>query len=307
MHQYGTHGGAGSAGVHIVGTGDNLWTIAERYKLSLQDIVHMNRLAPPYHLQPGQRLRLPPPQSYKVRAGDTLYHISRTFNVSMTELARLNNLSAPYSVAQGRVLRLPSVRGGDKAGVATQKAAQQAPTMPARAAPKVEAEKLPEVKGAASPKAFPAPTVPTDIATAPPPRPVKIPDTTPPRAGDKFAWPVSGKIISTYGPKKDGLHNDGINIAAARGAPVRAAENGVIVYAGSELKGFGNLILIRHADRWMSAYAHMDHLRVARGQTVKQGDVIGVVGTSGTVTTPQLHFEIRRGTQALNPVIWLTK
>ncbi len=123
----------------------------------------------------------------------------------------------------------------------------------------------------------------------------------PPRAGEKFLWPVEGRLVLNYGPKKSGLHNDGINIAAARGAPVLAAENGVVAYAGNELRGFGNLLLIKHADGWMTAYAHNETILVGRGEPVRRGQIVARVGNSGNVTVPQLHFEIRKGTRAVNP------
>ena len=116
-----------------------------------------------------------------------------------------------------------------------------------------------------------------------------------------FLWPVRGKILSGYGAQKGGLHNDGINIATARGTPVHAAADGAVIYAGNELRGFGNLILIKHANGWTTAYAHNDRLLVARGDAVKAGQVIAKAGSSGSVTSPQVHFEIRRGTHAVNP------
>ncbi|WP_374467239.1 murein hydrolase activator EnvC, partial [Ferrovibrio sp.] len=128
----------------------------------------------------------------------------------------------------------------------------------------------------------------------------------PPRSGRTFSWPVRGRVLSTFGPKPDGLHNDGINIAARAGAPVIAAENGVVVYAGSELKGFGNLLLVRHADGWMTAYAHLDKALVKKGQKVTRGQAIGTVGSTGGVSQPQLHFEIRKGTQAVDPAKFLS-
>ena len=124
-------------------------------------------------------------------------------------------------------------------------------------------------------------------------------------ADGKFAWPVDGPIVSSYGPKKDGRHNDGINIRARRGAPIRAAENGVVVYADNQLEGFGNLVLVRHSDRWMTAYAHIDKTLVKRGQEIRRGQTLGTVGSSGGVDSPQLHFEIRRGTEALNPALYM--
>jgi murein DD-endopeptidase MepM/ murein hydrolase activator NlpD len=145
---------------------------------------------------------------------------------------------------------------------------------------------------------------PIKVAKAPPELPAKktpITATVPKRSSSKFLTPVAGKVISSYGPKSDGLHNDGINIKAPEGTPVRAAENGVVVYAGNELEASGNLIIIRHQDRWMTAYAHMSKLLVKRGDTVKRGQSIGTVGSTGSVDSPQLHFEVRRGTEALNP------
>jgi len=123
----------------------------------------------------------------------------------------------------------------------------------------------------------------------------------PPREGGKFLWPVKGKIVLGFGPKAGGLHNDGINIAADRGTPVRAAENGVVVYIGNQLRGFGNLLLIKHSGGWMTAYAHADTLLVRRGQTVRRGEAVARVGSTGSVTQPQLHFEVRKGTRAVDP------
>jgi len=120
-------------------------------------------------------------------------------------------------------------------------------------------------------------------------------------SGRKFLLPVNGKLTARFGSVSNGLHNDGINIAAPRGTPVRAAQNGVVAYAGNELKGFGNLLLIRHANGWMTAYAHNDVLLVKRGDQVKRGQVIARVGSTGNVATPQLHFELRHNTEAVDP------
>ena len=112
---------------------------------------------------------------------------------------------------------------------------------------------------------------------------------------------MRGAILSDFGPKPGGLHNDGINISATRGASVVAADNGVVAYAGNELRGFGNLLLIRHADGWMTAYAHLDDMLVERGAKVTRGQKIGTVGSTGNVSSPQLHFEVRRGNRAIDP------
>lgn len=136
---------------------------------------------------------------------------------------------------------------------------------------------------------------PREAVTTPPP----------PRAGRNFYWPLKGTILSDFGSKPGGLHNDGINISAQRGTPIRASENGVVVYAGNELRGFGNLLLVRHAGGWMTAYGHADELLVGRGDQVKRGQIIARVGSTGNVNAPQLHFEIRRGSRAVNPTDFL--
>ncbi len=118
----------------------------------------------------------------------------------------------------------------------------------------------------------------------------------------QFIWPVRGSVVSVFGPKDGGLHNDGINIAAAAGTPILAAEDGVVSYVGNEIRGYGNLVLLRHADDWVTAYAHNARNLVARGQMVLRGDVIASVGASGGVSTPQSHFELRQGTTAVDPL-----
>jgi len=127
----------------------------------------------------------------------------------------------------------------------------------------------------------------------------------PPRIGQRFQWPVKGDIIVGFGPRDGGLQNDGINIRAGRGATVKAAESGVVAYAGNELRGFGNLLLIKHADGWVSAYAHNDALLVKTGDRVRRGQPISRVGSTGSVGQPQLHFELRRGTRAVDPIQYL--
>ena len=154
-------------------------------------------------------------------------------------------------------------------------------------------------------------TVPQEIAAAPQvaasdvsiPEPVTTAIPEPAPGGDlQFIWPVTGRVVSGFGPKAGGLHNDGINIAAPAGTPVRAAEDGVVSYVGNEIRGYGNLVLLRHTDGWVTAYAHNARNLVARGQMVLRGDVIASVGASGGISQPQSHFELRRGTTAVNPI-----
>ena len=122
---------------------------------------------------------------------------------------------------------------------------------------------------------------------------------------DQFRWPVRGRIISGYGAKPDGKHNDGINVAVPLGTSVKSAENGVVAYAGSELQGYGNLVLIRHSNGWVSAYAHNDQIMVKRGDEVRRGQVIAKAGKSGSVSQPQVHFELRKGSQPVDPLKYM--
>ncbi|RMF07366.1 MAG: M23 family metallopeptidase, partial [Alphaproteobacteria bacterium] len=123
---------------------------------------------------------------------------------------------------------------------------------------------------------------------------------------NQFRWPVRGRIISGFGAKPNGKHNDGINVAVPLGTPVKAAENGVVAYAGSELEGYGNLVLIRHANNWVTAYAHNDRILVKRGDEVRRGQIIGKAGKTGSVSQPQLHFELRKGSQPVNPLKYMS-
>jgi murein DD-endopeptidase MepM/ murein hydrolase activator NlpD len=219
-----------------------------------------------------------------VQPGDTLYAIARRTNISVRALIDANGLRPPYTVVAGQRLRLPAP-ASDAA-----EAARDRNTEPAS-----QPSAQPVIPAPATPAA------PTAVST-----PSPQPDSAPPARAGRFAWPVRGTIVSAFGAKPGGLQNDGINIAAPRGTAVRAAENGVVVYAGNELKGFGNLLLVRHADGWMSAYAHLDEAVVARGAQVQRGQVIGQVGQTGSVAAPQLHFELRRGGRAVDPQSVLT-
>ena len=258
----------------IVQSGQTVYAIARRYNLDARDLISANYLLPPYTVKPGRILVLPRPTTYLVRRGDTILEIARDHGIEMSALVRANRLDKPYTILVGQKLYLP---GGSRAA-RTQVAGSQK-------AGKAGQVRLPQSKPAKR-----------RVADAAPPR----------RAGGRFVWPVKGRLISRFGPKKGGLYNDGINISARRGEPMRAADNGVVAYAGNELRGFGNLLLIRHRGGWMTAYAHADKLVVKRGQTVKQGQVIGHAGTSGSVDKPQVHFEIRKGNNAVNPLKYLT-
>jgi murein DD-endopeptidase MepM/ murein hydrolase activator NlpD len=126
-------------------------------------------------------------------------------------------------------------------------------------------------------------------------------------ASNKLRWPAQGRIVSGFGRRNDGTHNDGINISMPLGTEVHAAESGVVAYAGSELKGYGNLVLLRHDNGWVTAYAHNEQLTVKRGDKVQRGQVIARAGRTGSVDQPQLHFELRQGSKPVDPLPFLAR
>ena len=286
-----------------VAPGDTLYSVAKKYGTSVDELAKKNNLTEPYNLSVGQKLVVATVadrqtnkiiveqqktttrvglQEITVAPGDTLYSLSRRYSVPVNDLAVMNNLTAPFTLSVGQRLKVPDlesapIRTATGTPVATLSGATQSG----------------DVKTAAQPK--------EKISSDPT---QKLPKLTA-RSSSKFSWPVQGKVLSHYGAKSDGLFNDGINIAAARGTAVKAAENGVVAYAGNEVKGMGNLIIIQHSGGWMTVYAHMDSMSVRRGAKVSVGQKIGTVGETGKVDQPQLHFEIRKGTKAYNPSSYL--
>ncbi len=267
------------AGAYVVQRGDTVYGVAQRNGVSTRALIDWNRLRPPYLLVPGQALRLPQSRNYTVQRGDSVYAISRRFGVDMTTIVRLNNIPSPYTIHVGQRLQLPA-----NAGPGTQVASTTASTTQSTTTTK------PVAGSPSGPVAKPA--APRQVVSVPRP---------PARGGSGFVWPVDGRVVSSFGSKTGGRHNDGVNIAAPRGAPVRAAENGVVAYAGKEIRGFGNLLLIKHDGGLITAYAHADSLLVRRGDIVTRGQVVAKVGKTGGVDNPQLHFEVRRGTKAVDP------
>ncbi len=315
---------AANPGEVVVKKGETLYGIARAHKVALRDLITVNRLAPPYELKTGQRLVLPEQRVHEVRRGETIYAISRRYGVTMSELARINGLEPTSPIKIGQRLRLPaSIRPQSRLAALPKSIGPQ--TQAQKSLPKsrpksgVSTAELPPPTAPQTPQALgdapdgrqnitapeltppDAPNVPDAPGAGVAPKgPVSYPEPAP-RTGGRFAWPVRGKVESPFGAGEGGLHNDGINIMAKRGTPVKAAETGVIVYAGNELRGFGNLLLIKHADGWTSAYAHNQKILVKRGDRVKKGQKIAQVGSTGNVSTPQLHFELRKGSQAVDP------
>ncbi len=314
--------------VVTVRRGDTLYSVARREAVDLRGLIDANNARPPYLLRIGQKLRVPTGRRYVVARGDTLYGISRRFAVDLASLARLNGLGPPYRIAPGDTLQIPRARNGlsyvvsdddtlysisRRVGVSVASLAArngvgasftiypgQILRLDARSgAPAATSRRTPSPRPSRGAPSRETSTASRSLATRPA-RPAP-----PPRTSGKFAWPVDGDVIATFGPKEQGLQNDGINIAAAKGVPVTAAESGVVVYAGDDLPAYGNLLLVKHGDGWLTAYAHLDAISVADGQEVARGAAIGRVGATGAVSRPQLHFETRRGSAAVDPLTQL--
>ena len=261
------------------------------------------------------------PQTITVQRGQTLSEIAHSYHVPMRVIAEANGLSPPYPIQVGRTLVIPgagqlrlaaapalvaALPPAPQPGVPQPMTGPDLPPPVALEPPSVSAAPL--APPAALPEAKPGPAaIPPPIAAPPPSREVPgSPDSSGaamhPAAGTgTFLWPVRGHILAAYGTKSDGTHNDGINIAASRGTAVQAVDAGVVAYTGNELRGYGNLVLVKHANGWISAYAHCDAILVKRGEKVGRGQVIARVGSTGNVSEPQLHFELRRGQHAVDP------
>ena len=261
--------------------GDTLYSIARRYNVPIRDMIEANGLRPPYTLNIGRVLKMPNARFHIVEKGDTVYNISKRYDVDMRSLSKLNNIAAPYALRIGQRLVIP---GSVVSSSTTPTTARKAAT----------------ASKASSWKASSAKKKTTSAAKKKTTR-----TTTVKKRTSKFAWPVQGKVVSNFGPIAKGRNNDGINIKAPLGTPVKAADAGTVAYAGNELRGFGNLILIKHSGGGMTAYAHNDRILVRKGQKVKKGEKISTVGSTGGVSTPQLHFEIRAGKKAVNPKAYL--
>lgn len=312
----------------VVSRGDTLYSLARRYGMSVDEMAKINNLTAPYNLAVGQKLKIStvheatvevPVITTKVELGemtvakgDTLYSISRKYEIPVNDLAVMNKLSVPFTLKVGQKLKVPKMQVvANNATVPVRTGAPPVKT-PTVSVPKTPSATAP-VKTTTPPKTVvpPKTTATTTTAKQPAQKISSNPDQKLPtiakRSSSKFSWPVRGTILSSYGAKSNGLFNDGINISATRGTKVGAAENGVVAYAGNEVKGMGNLVIVQHSDGWMTVYAHMDKLSVRRGVKVTVGQQVGTVGQTGAVNKPQLHFELRKGTKAYDPSAYLKK
>ena len=242
-----------------------------------------------------------------VRPGQSLGGIAHAYHVSPRAIIAANRLTAPYKIEIGQHLLIPAGAGEpDRRAVAARFAAPIAARSIATGHPPPEIIPL-DGPAPAPPIASPAvrPSAAAEPGAAEEARAGGAADAPRTAAalphGGRFPWPVHGHVLAGYGVAAGGSHNDGINIAAPRGAPIDAIDAGVVAYAGNELRGYGNLVLVKHAGGWISAYAHCDQLLVKRGDKVGRGQEIAKVGETGGVSEPQLHFELRRGKKPVDP------
>jgi len=269
-------------------------------------------LPPRGSIQPGETIT--------VGRNQNVYGVARKHGVSMRELIVLNDLQAPFALREGQRIVLPAktqdmapapaaapVSGIEEKPLeplaapvtSTPLEAPQTLPPPAQSSPSQQATILPPQPPSKPVQTTVVASAAKPALTPPPAKPVETPEA--PKSDITFTWPVQGPILASFGPKGQGTNNDGINIGAPKGAPVLAAAGGIVVYADNEMKGFGNLVLIRHENGWVTAYAHLDRMMVARDTVVAPGDMIGTVGSTGGVAAPQLHFETRRDGKAVDP------
>ncbi len=288
---------SGSERVVTVQAGETLFGLARRHKVPPRAIIEANGLKPPYQLLVNQTLTIPSGTEHDVKPGETIHTVAQRYAVDPYDLARVNGVRPPYTLKAGEKLMIPARRAVAATGARQEIAA----SLPRDTSP-------PRDTAAVQPIPPPSPPpAPESVSGPSPEKSIEQPVDGAIGGAGRLAWPVRGRVISGYGVKEKGLRNDGINIAAPRGAPVRAAEAGTVAYAGNELRGFGNLLLIRHASGLVTAYAHTDQILVKRGDTVKRGQVVARVGNTGGVPSPQLHFEVRQGRRAVDPERYLEK
>jgi murein DD-endopeptidase MepM/ murein hydrolase activator NlpD len=306
----------------MVGSGETADSVARKYRVPVGAILQANNLSSPAAVRPGQRIIIPRNASlaaatasghqtaavkpsvstpaspatganvHVVAPGQTLMSIARRYHKPLTEIAAANKIPPHTLVKIGDRIVIPGKLV----------AAKPVPTViaspklqaPPRATGTVVAQSLASAEPSSTARVATAGLQATADASA-----------TASTGAPTFRWPVRGRVITGFGPKPNGQHSDGIDLAVPEGTAVRASEDGVVAYAGSELKGYGNLILVRHANGFVTAYAHASEIMVKRNDEVRRGQVIAKSGQSGSVTSPQLHFEIRKGSAPVDPTQYL--
>jgi murein DD-endopeptidase MepM/ murein hydrolase activator NlpD len=318
-----------------VGYGDNIESIARKYHVPASAIMQTNGITNAAQIRPGQRLVIPryvttavaanpPPQRapyvevpkpepryeqtartgdggnvHTVAPGESLIGIARRHHMSLSALARANHIQPFTKLNIGDRITIPTVSANRQVASIAPPPVRVAepPPAPRIAQPRVIAIDRPSTVATQNVRVATQESHATDTAASHAEASGGLPS---------FRWPVHGRIIAAFGTRPNGVQNDGINLAVPEGTPIKAADDGVVAYAGNELKGYGNLVLIRHANGYVSAYANASELLVKRGDTIKRGQVIAHAGQTGNVTSPQLHFEIRKGSTPVDPTKYLS-
>lgn len=328
-----------NAGVSVtVAQGETIETISRRHRVPVDAILQANNMG--YGAQPyaGQRLTIPrtasapvlaPPQTrvagpsyapapsghaHVAAPGETIYSLARHYRTTPMAIAKANNVGLGHQLKVGERVVIPG--NGQRLALPAQSKAQPQPQAQAQTKPAPQPQKMAAVQPAPTPGVKQQPKAqqvePPANARVITPAADPVPETPTGTTGHQstaapsFRWPVKGKVITGFGPKSSGGQNDGINVAVPEGTPIKAAEDGVVAYAGNELKGYGNLVLVRHSNGYVTAYAHASELSVKKGETIKRGQVIGKAGATGNVSSPQLHFEVRKGATPVDPTTYLT-
>jgi lipoprotein NlpD len=289
-----------AGGKTIVAQGETLFALSRRTGVDVNDLISANSLQAPYIIKTGQIVIIPPLRYHRVEHGETASSIARRYDVTLLDIVRINNLAEPYGVVIGQRVKLPS----DDEVMTVHAPPLKVPTPAVVPAPPPVVAATPAPIPAPAPVPLKPPVVASVPAPLPPPAPVPQAPLTATADAPRFLWPVRGRVVAGFGDQGNGRFNDGVNLAVTKGESVKVAADGVVLFAQT-MRGFGNLILVRHAGNWLTAYAHNDTLLVARGTSVKRGEVIARAGQTGTVTSPQLHFEVRRGSKPVNPVQFL--
>ncbi len=323
----------------IVAQGETIDTISRRHHVPASAILQANNMSHAGLLQPGQRLVIPrlaaasnaaapqtrvagpayaPPQrsgnAHVAAPGETIYSLARHYRLTPMAIAKANNVGLGHQLKVGERIIIPG--NTQRIALPPQPAVRPQPQVQAQPAPQPQQQKVAAVRPEPTPGIKQAPKAqqvePTANARVITPAADPVPETPTGTTGNQsaaapsFRWPVRGKVITGFGPKSGGGQNDGINVAVPEGTAIKAAEDGVVAYAGNELKGYGNLVLVRHPNGFVTAYAHASELAVKKGETIKRGQVIGKAGATGNVSSPQLHFEVRKGATPVDPAQYLT-
>jgi murein DD-endopeptidase MepM/ murein hydrolase activator NlpD len=282
-----------ASSTYVVKPGDSLRSISNKTGAASEAIARVNNLSTPFTIHTGEKLKIPGGRYHLVRAGQSGIAIARAYGVDWSQVATMNQLQEPYILRTGQRLLLPS-----KAEVSSMSVEQRA------AAFRIDIDDL--ITGGEPALATNQKTV-KPVETAKRTLAPSVAVGEPSSFSGRFDWPLTGKILASFGNKGNGIVNNGLDIAADRGTPIKAAADGIVAYVGTEVSGLGGLVLIRHGDGWITAYGHADDIKVSRGQAVKQGQIIASASDSGSVDSPRLHFEMRQKRTPVDPLKYLPR